>query len=134
MRIRIQVIIEHDDETLETIVEEIGCLQRGDLRSETLGLTLDEGKALLGNIQQEMVKQQIAEYIEQHSACRDCEQPHRRNGRHHITYRTLFGKMRLESPRFYTCPCRDREQQSFSPAAHLLPERSAPELCYLQTK
>ncbi len=49
MKIRIQVIIEHDDETPETIVEEIGCLQRGDPRLETLGLTLEEGKALLGN-------------------------------------------------------------------------------------
>jgi hypothetical protein len=134
MKIRIQVVIEHDDETSETIVEEIGCLQRGEPRPESLGLTLDEGKTLLGRIQQEMVKQQIAEYIEYHRACHDCDRPHRCNGRHHISYRTLFGKMRLESPRFYTCPCRPREQQSFSPVAHLLSERSAPELCYLQTK
>lgn len=134
MKVRIQVIIQHDDETSETIVEEIGCLQRGDARPETLGLTLDEGKALLGSIQQEMVKQQIAEYIEHQSTCQDCGQPYRRNGRHHITYRTLFGKMQLQSPRFYPCTCRSRERKSFSPVAYLLPERSAPELCYLQTK
>ena len=134
MKIRIQVIIEHDDETSETIVEEIGCIQRGHPRPETLGLTLEEGKALLGNIQREMVKQQIAEYVDEHRACRDCGRPHRRNGRHHITYRTLFGKMRLESPRFYTCPCQLREKKSCSPVVQLLPERTAPELRYLQTK
>jgi hypothetical protein len=134
MKIRIQVVIEHDDETSETIVEEIGCLQRGDPRPETLGLTLEEGKALLGNIQRQMVKQQIAAYVDEHKACRDCGRPHRRNGRHHITYRTLFGKMRLESPRFYICPCRPREKKSFSPVVQLLPERTAPELRYLQTK
>jgi hypothetical protein len=134
MKIRIQVVIEHDDQTSETIVEEIGCLQRGDPRPETLGLTLDEGKALLGSIQQELVKQQIAEYVNHHSTCQDCGQPHRRNGHHNITYRTLFGKMRLQSPRYYTCACRPRAQKSFSPVAHLLPERSAPELCYLHTK
>jgi hypothetical protein len=134
MKIRIQVIIEHDDESTETIVEEIGCLQRGDPRPETLGLTLEEGKALLASIQQGMVEQQIAEYIVHHRKCQDCGRPHRRNGQHHITYRTLFGKMRLQSPRFYTCACRPREQKSFSPVVHLLPDRSAPELCYLQTK
>jgi len=134
MKIRIQVVIEHDDETSETIVEEIGCLQRGNPRPETLGLTLEEGRALLGSIQREMVKQQIAGYIEGQRACRDCGQSYRRNGRHHITYRTLFGRIRLESPRFYTCPCRLREQKSFSPVVQLLPERTAPELRYLQTK
>lgn len=134
MKMRIQVVIEHDDETTETVVEEIGCLQRGDPRPETLGLTLEESKALLGSIQQEMVKQQIAKYVDDHRTCQDCGRSHRRNGRHHITYRTLFGKMRLESQRFYTCNCRPRQQKSFSPVAHLLPERLAPELCYLQTK
>ena len=44
VKIKIQVVIEHEDEILETIEEEIGCLQRGRPSLETLGLTLAESK------------------------------------------------------------------------------------------
>ena len=44
MKIRIQVVIEHEDGHETQIVEEVGCLQRGDLLPETLGMTLMEGK------------------------------------------------------------------------------------------
>ena len=134
MKIRIQVTIEHDDETIDTISEEIGCLERTTLSAESVGLTLEEGKSILGKLQQTLVKQQVAAYIEQQTDCSHCGEPHRRNGRHHLTYRTLFGKLKLKSPRFYTCACQPQQQKSFSPLIALLPERSAPELCYLQTK
>jgi hypothetical protein len=69
MKIRTQVVIEpDDDQTSETIVEKIGCLQRGDPRPETPCLALEEGKALPGSNQPEMVKQQVAEYVDGQSA------------------------------------------------------------------
>ena len=40
----------------------------------------------------------------------------------------------MQSPRFYTCSCQSQSQRSFSPLAEHLPERTAPELLYLQTK
>lgn len=134
MKIRIQITIEHDDATLETVTEEIGYIQPMALQPETIGLSLNASKQLLGNLQEAIVKHQIAAYIHQQADCPHCEQPHRRNGHHHLTYRTLFGKLKLHSPRFYTCPCQPQTQKSFSPLTQLLPERSAPELCYLQTK
>jgi hypothetical protein len=55
-------------------------------------------------------------------------------GAHEIVYRTLFGKVRLESPRFYICSCRKRATRSVSPLAELLKERTAPEMVYLESK
>ena len=49
--------------------------------------------------------------------------------------RTLFGKLRLDSPRLYHCGCCSTEDyRSFSPLAELLKERTAPELAYLENK
>jgi hypothetical protein len=45
MRIRIQVVIEAENGHEETI-EEVGCLERGALRPEELGLTLCEAKTI----------------------------------------------------------------------------------------
>jgi len=48
--------------------------------------------------------------------------------------RTLFGTLQLPSPRWWHCPCQPQPRQTFRPLAVLLPERSTPELCYLQAK
>jgi hypothetical protein len=133
MKITIQIKIEHD-ELAEPITEEIACLCRGDMLPETLGLTLEEGKELLANLQATMVKHQAEEYVAQQCYCPDCGQRRSHKGRHEIVWRSLFGKLRIHSPRLYTCPCQPRPTKSFSPLAALLPERSAPELLYLQTK
>ena len=58
----------------------------------------------------------------------------RAEGTHDIAYRSLFGKLHIQSPRLYTCTCRPRKKRSFSPLAAPLPERMAPEFHYLQTK
>ena len=134
MKIKIQVVIEHEDETLETIEEEISCLQRGSPSLETLGLTLAESKEILANLQEQIVKQQVAEHVQQFQVCEHCRQQRRRNDRQTITYRTLFGNLRLSGQRFYHCPCRPQTTRSFSPIAGLLPERTAPEFRYLQAK
>lgn len=51
MKVKIQVIIEHEDERETTIVEEVGCLHRDGLQLETLGLQLAESKQLLAAVQ-----------------------------------------------------------------------------------
>ena len=70
----------------------------------------------------------------QQSTCSHCGHERSCKGRHHIVFRTPFGKLRLESPRFYHCQCESDERTSFSPLAELLQERSSPELLYLETK
>ena len=133
MKIKLQIVVEYEDDE-EPIVEEIGCLCRGDLLPETLGLTLQLGKDLLANIQATMVKYQAEEYVAQQRPCPHCDRHRSNKGKHEIVWRSLFGKLKIHSPRLYTCPCQPRKKKSFSPLANLLIERSSPELLYLQAK
>ena len=45
-----------------------------------------------------------------------------------------FGKLKLDSPQLYRCPCEAQGTKGVSPLAELLPERTSPELAYLETK
>ena len=134
MRVRIQVIIE--SEAIETpVVQEVATLERGPLQPEGLGLTLAEAKDLLRGVQETMSVGQAAEFVAQQGRCPSCGQVRHRKGRHEIVYRTLFGKLRLGSPRLYACPCQEAAPRaSTSPLAERLPERTAPELAYLEAK
>jgi len=48
--------------------------------------------------------------------------------------RTLFGTLHLRSPRWWQCSCQPQSTRTFSPLAALLPERTTPELLYLESK
>jgi hypothetical protein len=134
MKIKVQVVIESDGGGTKA-VEKIAGLERGMLRPAELGLTLDEAKDLLESMQHTLVEQQVAEYLEQQAHCPCCGRKRRRKGHHNpIVYRTLFGKLRLPSMRFFHCECRPHAGRTFSPLARLLTERTAPELLYLETK
>ncbi len=132
MRMKVQVIIESDSNT--EVVQEIATLNRGPLRPVELGLTLAEAKDILLGVQQTMVTRQVEEYVEQSCCCSFCGKSRPRKGKHEIAYRTLFGKLRLNSPRYYECSCAEKSQKSKSPLAELLRERTTPELIYLETK
>ena len=133
MKMKIQIVVESDNHDTP-ITEEIACIQRGDLAPETLGLTLAEAKELLANVQANMVKEQTTEYVEQQRRCPLCEKVRGKKDHHDMVFRSLFGKMEIPSPRLYTCSCQPQEKKSFSPLAERLPERTTPELLYLQTK
>src|SRR5712692_2816540 len=135
MRIRVQVIIESDQEsTVPLHIEEVACFKRGTLSPETLGLRLSEAKQMLAGIQQVITAQQVEEYVEQQRRCPHCQQSLACKGHHQIGLRTLFGKLTLSSPRLYTCPCQTQEKQSWSPVAALFSERSTPELLCLEVR
>ena len=44
-------------------------------------------------------------------------------GHHTIVFRTLFGNVSIESPRLRHCPCRPRENATFSVDGHLVDAR-----------
>ncbi len=58
MRIRVQVLIESDQEATPLHVEEVACFERDQLAPETLGLRLDEAKQMLAGVQQVMTASQ----------------------------------------------------------------------------
>ena len=127
MKIRIQVVIESEADAPE-VVEEVACVERDTLQSATLGLTLPEAKDVLRGVQQVLVPRQVAEYVEQQRCCPDCGKARSRKGHHRVVIRSLFGRLRVGSPRYYTCRCQPRATKSVSPLAELLPERTTPEL------
>ena len=133
MKVRIQMVIEAEDGKSEK-VEDIARLERGSLRQEELGLTLAEAKVVLHGMQQAMVNEQIAKFLEEFKTCPHCGAPRTRKEQHPIVYRTVFGKLNIVSPRLYDCPCQNNGRHSSSPLAELLCTHCAPELLYLETK
>lgn len=129
MTITIRVTIEGSEG-----VAEVARFHRDALRAGNLGLALAEAKALLTSVQKAMVASQTSEWMIQHRRCTTCGAELRRNGQHAIVLRTVFGKLHIDSPRFYRCVCEGSSRASLSPLAELLSERTAPELRYLQTK
>src|SRR5262249_50974227 len=132
MKVKIQVVTITDDGQETT--REIACVERQDLTPETLGLSLAEGKAVLQALQEVVVEWQLHAYLQQQCACPHCGKARRSKGVHHTVFRTVFGTLPVESPRLYHCPCQAHATTSFSPLATLLPERTTPELLYLETK
>jgi hypothetical protein len=142
MKITIQVMIE-DDVMPQAAKAGVISIERSveELRPETLGLKLDEAKEILAEIQTALVTAQATRFQECQCSCPDCGTPYQKNGTHQLTFRTLFGTIKLASQRFYACSCQQatirrqgQKQLSFSPLAKLLPERTAPEFVYLQAK
>jgi hypothetical protein len=134
MKIRVQIIVEHEDEEPTEITEEVGCLSRDALTPATLGLSLAEGKALLAAIQKQLVQHQVDAFIKESKRCPNCSKRRGYKDMKQLVMRTIFGKLKLPNPRFYTCQCQPQQQKSIAPLAHHLPERTTPELKYLQSK
>lgn len=132
MRVSVQVVIESPDGS--PVTTEIACLDRGELEAGSLGLHLSEAKSILEGLQRSMVDAQVAAFIVRASACPSCGMALQRKGKHVIVQRTVFGKLQLDSPRLYCCRCATGKHRSFSPLAERLPERTSPDLQYLETK
>jgi hypothetical protein len=113
--------------------DEILRLDKGDERRETIGLSLDEAKAVLAGTQERLVTAQAAGFLARHRTCGFCARPLRHKGQCRIRFRTAFGTVLLASPRFHRCACRPTASRTFSPLSTLFTEHVAPELLYLET-
>ena len=107
MKLTMQLVIEPGDGS--TVVTEVATLEREELTDATLGLSLAEGKAILAGAQEVMVAQQAASYSMVQQTCPACGAPRRCKGHHQIVVRSLFGTLRLDSPRFRRCACQPIE-------------------------
>jgi hypothetical protein len=74
----------------------------------TLGLSLANGKAILSQLQMQVVSAQIAAINAQHRLCPVCQSQRRIKDYHEVNFRSLFGKVCVRVPRFdsRSCPCR----------------------------
>ena len=130
MRMQVQLVIE-DTSGARTSVDIAAIERRAD---ELIGLSLEEAKAMTGALQRKMVEAQAREFLVQSSTCSQCQSQLRRNGTHRICYRTPFGRLELDSPRFYRCRCQTTDRTSFSPLAIWLCTHTSPELQYLEAQ
>jgi hypothetical protein len=128
----VQVVTITDDGQETT--REIACVERQELTPETIGLSLAEGKAVLQALQEVVVEWQMQAYLQQQRACPHCGKVRRSKGVHHTVFRTVFGTLPVDSPRLYQYGCQPHMTTTFSPLATLLPERTTPDLLYLETK
>jgi hypothetical protein len=133
MRMRVQIIIE-DDYQDPIQIHDAFDLERGSLSVDNLGLRLEEAKTLLGNVQDKLVSAQVAAGLIEQFRCPTCQTPRRHKDTRNIVMRTLFGKLRLPSPRWHHCKCTPARKKTFSPLTTILPERTTPELLYLESK
>jgi hypothetical protein len=133
MKITVQIATQ-PDEGQPAVFQEVACLERGALRPDTLGLSLSEARSILAALEQTMAERQTAEFVTQAQRCPRCGRQRACKGHHAIVFRTPFGKLSLASPQLYRCACEPPGPRTFSPLAELLPERTSPELAYLETK
>ena len=132
MKVTVQVVLDGEDESTE--VREVFALERGAVTPDTLGLQLAEAKDLRCTVQETVVDAQVKDTLAAQAACPHCATPRRHKDIRAIVVRTLFRTLQLPSPRWWHCPCQPQPRQTFRPLAVLLPQRSTPELSYLQAK
>jgi hypothetical protein len=133
MRVKLQLVISHDDGHEETVTDII-TLTKNNQRIEHLGLSLAESKQLLSTLQRHLLQQQLTTFLDTHATCPDCGTPLKLKAHGSRSFRTLFGTLKFHSPRLEHCDCTRRETASFRPLSTLLTEPVAPELLYMEAK
>jgi hypothetical protein len=133
MRIEIQLRIVGDDNSVVS-TDEVLHFDKSDDRVEAIGLTFGDAKGVLAAIQERVVSAQAASFLARHRCCNRCGRALLSKGPGRMQFRTAFGTIPLNSPRFHRCRCQPSASKTFSPLSELFTERTAPELLYLETK
>jgi hypothetical protein len=133
MKFTIQVLIESPDALPLSVA--IQTIERSCERVEDVGLRLDEAKAILQGLQEQLVRQQLAGYLDAHRPCPCCHRLRAIKGNHRLRFRSAFGGIELRSPRWCRCACEERSTQAtYSALNAILTMHTAPELEFLQAK
>lgn len=134
MHVRVLLQITAEDGTPGE-VQEVVAFEKQTQRSEQIGLSLAEGKAMLAAVQLPLVKAQVAAWVEPHRSCSICGTHRRSKGNYPLLFRTLYGDVPLQSPRLHRCPCQAGiAPATSSPLRELLPDHVAPERLYLESR
>ena len=127
MKVTVQIVIDAQDGT-PPATEQVTVVARDGLTMASAGLALAEAHEVLSGIQHHLVTAQAAAAAVAGRPCGSCGRARARKDTRPIVLRTLFGTLRLESPRYKACPCAAGGSATVSPVAALLPERTTPEL------
>src|SRR5712664_3445625 len=133
MRVKLQLVICHDDGHEETVTDVI-TLNKHNQRLDHLGLSLAESTQLLSTLQRHLLQQHVTTFLDTHATCPDCGAPLKLKARGRRSFRTLFGTLTFDSPRLEHCDCQRRKTASFRPLSALLTEPVAPELLSMESQ
>jgi hypothetical protein len=135
MKVTVQVVVQASDDTdAPSVVREVLSVDGDALAPDTLGLQRGEAMDLLSAVQGALVDEQAKAALAPQVACPECGRPRRHKDSRTIVVRSLFGTLRLASPRWWHCDCQPQASRTFSPLAAVLPTRVTPELQYLEAK
>jgi hypothetical protein len=131
MEFRIWVETRLDDRILErelvARVERPAC----GVGPEEIGLTLDEGKAVLRKVQARIVQTQVDMLGAAHRGCCHCGRNQRVKDLRTRTFRTVFGAVRVSCRRYLRCNCQGGIRATIWPLHRQLLPGTSPELQYL---
>jgi hypothetical protein len=114
---------------------EVARVERDDFAvSETLGLTLDEGKRLMATTQAEIVSAQVSTMGERFRWCEHCGTKLLSKGYYPATFRSVFGDVGVRIRRLRACACRMGQPEPKSFGAVFATGGVAPELAYVTAK
>ena len=107
------------------------------LTADEIGLSLEEAKQVLAELQRLVLQTQMEEYTFCARVCPACLKMRRQRDCRTRTIQTLFGTVTVKAPRISICPCSNTRgfvDLSFSSLTDLLPDRCTPELRRLQAE
>ena len=110
-------------------VHEVGIGERppaGDTAA-SLGLGLEEGKAILAAVQRHLVAAQVDEHCRSRRRCDRCGAPRPLKDLRPRRLTSLFGVVELRAPRFGPCRCGVACRRAITPVAEVMPDRCTPE-------
>jgi hypothetical protein len=101
---------------------------------EELGLSLEDGKEIVREIQSRMIAVQVEMLEAASSLCIHCGRRKDIKDRRPRQFRTVFGVVRVRCRRFIFCTCRGGKATNEWPLRHLWRSSTTPELRYLLAK
>src|SRR3954468_10318723 len=110
-------------------IHEVGAGERSAARhgTATLGLQLEDSKAILAGAQRHLVAAQVDEHCRGRRCCDRCgaQRPLKDCRPRRLT--SLFGVVEVRAPRFDPCRCGVACRRSITPVAEIMPDRCTPE-------
>jgi hypothetical protein len=101
MKVRVEVVCLNADGDEQR--RQVLTIERRELAMETLGMNLTEGKALLADVQDFVVAQQVREDLEQRRACPHCRRRYTSKDSGSTPVSTVFGRVEVPNPRWNRC-------------------------------
>lgn len=109
----------------------VAQVERPTITPEEIGLSLEEGKAVLREVQARMIQTQADVLASAHWRCQLCGRRERIKDRRTRCVRTVFGTVQVSCRRFLRCTCRGGRRIAIWPLNNRRMPGTTPELQYL---